>query len=317
MLTTKRRVAGERFAPAPDRRRSHILMTLAAANILLLSFTAEIGSVQAATPPPAVPLITKTTLSHSVIPASGGTTTVRINVRNAETCWFGGMTGLTISSAHQNCSNGSILATAHVTRSDSSQMTHLHIEAWAAGSGGTTATVIVYLVESGLSPVVMTTRSLKTAAVGKHYSDQLAAKGGRAPYSWRLAASELPVGLSLSPRGMLSGVPRGLCQQRPAMYFCLHSARHHRRQSDALQSHCRFRSSSPQQSFVLHGGCRCCVGGTHASLSPVSRRLTQHPAVPGWPGDGYGKRQARHIVSAGAVVPPVVPGGLCQQRPAM
>jgi hypothetical protein len=196
-----------RLTTRPGPRRRSLVAMFATGIALLSPFLAATGSAQSATRAPAVPRITKTALSHSVIPATGGTTMVRISVRNAKTCWFGGMSGLVISSAHQNCSSGTAQAIARIMPSDSSQVTHLHIGAWAASGASAPVTAVVYLVEAGLHPLEMTTRSLRTAAVGKHYAVQFAAKGGRAPYSWRLATGELPIGLSLSPRGMLSGTP--------------------------------------------------------------------------------------------------------------
>jgi hypothetical protein len=183
------------------------MAVFAAALLLLSPFVAGTGSAHAAAPVPPMPRITKTALSHLVIPAAGGTTTLRISVQNAKTCWFAGMPGLAVPSAHQDCSKGSAQATAQIAPSDSLQMTHLHIGVWAAASGGETATTTVYLVQTGLGSLQMTTRGLKMAAAGKHYAVQLTAKGGRPPYSWRLAAGELPVGLSLAPRGLLSGTP--------------------------------------------------------------------------------------------------------------
>ena len=51
---------------------------------------------------------------------------------------------------------------------------------------------------------------LPTGSVGQPYNRSMQAIGGRAPYSWSLAegSSPLPQGLSLSPSGVVSGVPR-------------------------------------------------------------------------------------------------------------
>ena len=205
-------------------RRPNIMMALIATSVLVSASFAGAGNGQAATTAPtttrpATPLITKTHLSHVVIPAVGGTTTLRISVRNAKTCWFVGMSGLKIPSAHQNCAKGTASATAEISPNDSVQLGHLHITAWAAGSvgaagsagaagnAGAAVSVTVYFLQSGLNALVVTTKTLKTAQVAKRYSLQLDAKGGRGPYTWRLAAGELPVGLSLTPRGLLSGSP--------------------------------------------------------------------------------------------------------------
>ncbi len=56
-------------------------------------------------------------------------------------------------------------------------------------------------------PLVVSTTVLAPATLGTPYSAQLAASGGSPPYIWALAAGSLPAGLSLSPGGLVSGVP--------------------------------------------------------------------------------------------------------------
>ena len=61
--------------------------------------------------------------------------------------------------------------------------------------------------------LVITTSTLPSGSEGSTYGDSglaLSASGGRAPYTWKWApapGSSLPVGLSLSTGGMISGVP--------------------------------------------------------------------------------------------------------------
>lgn len=52
----------------------------------------------------------------------------------------------------------------------------------------------------------ITTTSLPPGFVGSHYSYQLSAAGGTAPYRWARTAA-FPKGLRLSPSGLISGVP--------------------------------------------------------------------------------------------------------------
>ncbi|HYA17754.1 MAG TPA: putative Ig domain-containing protein [Bryobacteraceae bacterium] len=54
--------------------------------------------------------------------------------------------------------------------------------------------------------VTVTTAKLPAASVGAAYSVTLTASGGTAPYTWKLDGF-LPAGLTLSPAGVLSGVP--------------------------------------------------------------------------------------------------------------
>ena len=60
------------------------------------------------------------------------------------------------------------------------------------------------------APVVaptITTASLPAGTVGTAYSQTLAATGGTQPYSWTVSVGTLPVGLSLSTAGVISGTP--------------------------------------------------------------------------------------------------------------
>jgi len=58
------------------------------------------------------------------------------------------------------------------------------------------------------SPLVVTTTSLPNATVGLPYNAQLAAAGGRPPYTWDVVAPAiLPSGILLSQAGLMSGTP--------------------------------------------------------------------------------------------------------------
>ena len=48
---------------------------------------------------------------------------------------------------------------------------------------------------------------LPNARASSYYAVQLDAQGGVAPYRWRVKAGELPMGMTLSPEGLLSGKP--------------------------------------------------------------------------------------------------------------
>lgn len=64
--------------------------------------------------------------------------------------------------------------------------------------------------EGGPAPfpdVEITTTSLPNATVGTPYSQQLAATGGDGGYAWTRISGTLPVGLSLSSGGLISGTP--------------------------------------------------------------------------------------------------------------
>jgi hypothetical protein len=53
--------------------------------------------------------------------------------------------------------------------------------------------------------LVITTTAIPSATDGVLYSFQLEASGGTAPYTWTVTGGSLPVGLTLSPTGVLSG----------------------------------------------------------------------------------------------------------------
>lgn len=57
---------------------------------------------------------------------------------------------------------------------------------------------------SGLS---ITTATIPNVQLGQFFSIQFAALGGSSPYTWSLASGTLPTGVSLSPQGILSGLP--------------------------------------------------------------------------------------------------------------
>jgi hypothetical protein len=66
-----------------------------------------------------------------------------------------------------------------------------------------------FIVHPAAPPLLITNTFLPEAAVGAVYKTQLSAKGGRAPYKWRLAldSTNPPAGLVLNSRGLLSGTP--------------------------------------------------------------------------------------------------------------
>jgi hypothetical protein len=68
--------------------------------------------------------------------------------------------------------------------------------------GGTATSSSVFTLEG----FYVTTASLENAVLGVHYSVQFQLAGGRAPYRWSHSGA-LPRGLTMTPNGVLSGVP--------------------------------------------------------------------------------------------------------------
>jgi Putative Ig domain/Right handed beta helix region/Dockerin type I domain len=62
-----------------------------------------------------------------------------------------------------------------------------------------------YIVSTPPVSLAITTNSLPNAIVGMAYSQSLTATGGTSPYTWKIVSGTLPVGLSLSSSGVISG----------------------------------------------------------------------------------------------------------------
>ncbi|NJD10606.1 MAG: hypothetical protein FIB01_09295, partial [Gemmatimonadetes bacterium] len=75
-----------------------------------------------------------------------------------------------------------------------------------ATSGGRTATKVL-VVTIAVPPLSVATAALNDGVVGAAYSELLAATGGVGGYSWSMAGGSLPVGLALSPAGVIAGTP--------------------------------------------------------------------------------------------------------------
>jgi hypothetical protein len=71
------------------------------------------------------------------------------------------------------------------------------------------ATLLRSAIDEALAPpLVVHTTALPVARVGHKYLARLVAKGGIAPYNWRVTHGSLPKGLSLRPNGQIDGVAR-------------------------------------------------------------------------------------------------------------
>ena len=78
------------------------------------------------------------------------------------------------------------------------------------GYGRQTSELIVLDYTSWWNQVTVpsiTTSSLPNGIVGMPYSQNLAATGGIAPYTWTITSGTLPAGLTLSAYGVISGIP--------------------------------------------------------------------------------------------------------------
>ena len=69
------------------------------------------------------------------------------------------------------------------------------------------ALVSISIGSSAATLTITTPSSLPSGTAGIAYQQSLTASGGQAPYTWLITPSALPVGISLSPSGLLSGTP--------------------------------------------------------------------------------------------------------------
>jgi hypothetical protein len=83
------------------------------------------------------------------------------------------------------------------------------IRVWVSQAVGAFETDYKDMTITVAAPVApnISTASLPAGTVGTTYSQNLAATGGTTPYTWTISAGTLPVGLSLSTGGVISGTP--------------------------------------------------------------------------------------------------------------
>jgi uncharacterized repeat protein (TIGR03803 family) len=107
--------------------------------------------------------------------------------------WTGKQTGSLVSNAY----TGSATITPTIAG------TYIY----ALTCGGTVSGFATLIVTPSLA---VTTTSLASGVTGSMYSATLTATGGTTPYTWSVSAGSLPAGLSLSPAGVISGVPAAM-----------------------------------------------------------------------------------------------------------
>jgi uncharacterized repeat protein (TIGR03803 family) len=75
------------------------------------------------------------------------------------------------------------------------------------GLGSPNGSGLIYALAGPPTPYITTSNPLPNAAANAPYAEALTAKGGASPYTWSIASGALPVGLSLSSGGVISGTP--------------------------------------------------------------------------------------------------------------
>ena len=122
----------------------------------------------------------------------------------------GGVPPITWSIASGNLPAGlSISPGGLISGTSTSQVTNQLCQYRITGSDGasTIKNYTLTINANPLTPAITTGTLLATGTVGQGYLQNLGVNSGIAPYSWSLVSGILPNGLSLSPGGILSGIP--------------------------------------------------------------------------------------------------------------
>ena len=100
-------------------------------------------------------------------------------------------------------------------------------EPWFLGDGvhltydgalGMARLVHASLVDALVSPLVVPQPRLPVAHPGARYTAQLTARGGVAPYRWRVSSGELAAGFHLLPGGEITGSPHRTAKMRLGLH---------------------------------------------------------------------------------------------------
>ena len=117
--------------------------------------------------------------------------------------------------------------------------------------------------------VAITTTALPAGAVGAAYSASLAATGGTAPYTWRIASGALPTGLTLSAStGVISGTPSAAVSSAAVSFSVTDSGTPAQTQSVVLSV--TVASTTPAVSITTTSLPKGMVGSTYAATLAAS-----------------------------------------------
>ena len=178
------------------------------AGLLVATAGATAGVAAASTSAAEPPSITRLALGRPVLGSSGGAATIRLDARNAETCWFGAPAGVELERAPRGCAGGRDYRIVRLGPTYAARASSFEITGWVLGTDGTTIHQTVALRQDGRPPLGVAVSS--TLALGQPYAEQVGVIGGHGPYSLQVTSGSLPPGISLSPDGDLSGTPTSL-----------------------------------------------------------------------------------------------------------
>ncbi|SNS43420.1 Putative Ig domain-containing protein [Granulicella rosea] len=143
--------------------------------------------------------ISTTSLPQGTVSA-GYSTTLQSTGGNAPVTW-------SLATGSSALPAGLTLSSAGVISGTPTTAGNYSITVQATDSTPASVTKTLALPVVALAALTISSTSLPAGNIGAAYSSTLAATGGATPYTWTVASGTLPVGLSLSTAGVLSGTP--------------------------------------------------------------------------------------------------------------
>lgn len=122
-------------------------------------------------------------------------------------CYFGNSCNVQEIATHEL---GHALGVGHSLDSTATMYAYAHFDGRCASLRTDDADSMRFIYPGSsntVAPLTIATASLPNAQAGVFYSQTLTASGGVPGYVWSVSAGALPVGLSLSPSGLISGTP--------------------------------------------------------------------------------------------------------------
>ncbi len=149
------------------------------------------------------PLIVLTTNLPLAVSGSPYNQSLTASIGSSNSC-----TGCTWSLVSSNLTGSGLSFSAGTLSGTAGAVGTYSFTAQVTDPAGASASVTLSVtVTAAANPLTVTTTFLPVATLGGNYSSTLAASGGTSPYTWSQTGGNLPLGLTLSSSGTISGVP--------------------------------------------------------------------------------------------------------------